>query len=133
MIAATIFVLSIAALAQLGLFYWRAMIAGVAAEPLSDRVRAVTGVTGNTFSKDDFSSIVSLHEICPELGKGGGGVLAVRIYYRIVVMLDSLFGSRSALLSTWANHEMATCSRYVAVKVDQCLERNFSCFAQIRS
>jgi hypothetical protein len=35
-------------------------------------------------------------------------------------------------VASWAETEMATCSRYVAVLMDQHLERNLACAAQVR-
>ncbi len=133
MIAALIFVVSATALGQFGLRYWRALLAGVAAEPLSDRVLKVAGIAGQTIGAKDFGTLVSLHEMHPELGKDERGVLGVRIYYHLVAALCSLSRSIFPTLSSWAHREMATCSRYLAVSLDQRLGRNLACFAQIRS
>ena len=38
MIAALLLVISMAALAQFGLYYWRAIVAGIAAQPVSGRL-----------------------------------------------------------------------------------------------
>jgi hypothetical protein len=35
-------------------------------------------------------------------------------------------------MANWANAEMATCSRYIAVMMEQHLERNMACAAQVR-
>jgi hypothetical protein len=35
-------------------------------------------------------------------------------------------------MANWSNAEMTTCSRYVAVLMDQHMERNMVCAAQMR-
>jgi len=44
MLAAMLFTISIVALAQFGLYYWRAVLSGVAAQPVSDRVLSAAHV-----------------------------------------------------------------------------------------
>jgi hypothetical protein len=41
-------------------------------------------------------------------------------------------GSIVPAMASWADAEMAICSRYVAVLMDQHLERNMVCAAQVR-
>jgi hypothetical protein len=41
-------------------------------------------------------------------------------------------GSIVPAMASWANTEMATCSRYAAVLMEQHLERNMVCAAQVR-
>ncbi len=101
MIPAIILTVSVAALVQFALYYWRAVIAGIAAQPISDRIRTAAGITASQVGARDFRSIVTLGSLIPPM-------------------------------STWANTEMLTCSRYVAVLVDQHLERNMACAAQVR-
>ena len=50
MIAAVIFAVSVVAFAQFGLYYWRATISGVAAQAISERIRAAAGITALTAS-----------------------------------------------------------------------------------
>jgi hypothetical protein len=128
MIAAILFTVSVAAFVQFALYYWRAMLAGVAAQPISDRVRAAAGISSQGVAAQDFRSILSLHELAPELRGPGGSFRAVRSYYAVVQNLGRLIPA----MANWANAEMATCSRYLAVLVDQHLERNMVCAAQVR-
>jgi hypothetical protein len=44
-----------------------------------------------------------------------------------------MLGSIVPAMASWANGEMETCSRYVAVLMDQHMERNMVCAAQVRS
>ncbi len=131
--AAIICVISLAALAQFSIFYLRAIIAATAAEPLSDRMRGVAGVDGQAANAGDFAALLKLHEVCPEVDDGGRGLGAVRTYYRAIAALRSLCGSRFPAFSAWAQREMATCSQYVAVLLDQRIERNLACQAELNS
>jgi len=128
MIPAIILTVSVAAFVQFALYYWRAVIAGIAAQPISDRIRTAAGITALQIGARDFRSIVSLHDLSPDLRGPNGSFIGVRAYYSMVEKLGSLIPP----MSTWANTEMLTCSRYVAVLVDQHLERNMACAAQVR-
>jgi hypothetical protein len=128
MIAMILFAMSAAALAQFGLYYWRATIAGVAANPVSDRVRVAAGIAAPSVGAEDFRSILSLHHLSPDLRGPNGTFRSVRAYYSIVQKVGSLLPA----MASWAHGEMETCSRYVAVLVDRHLERNIACAAQVR-
>ncbi len=131
--AAIICVISLATLAQFFIFYLRAIIAATAAEPLSDRMRAVAGVDGQAANAGDFAALLKLHELCPEVHDGGRGLGAVRMYYCAMTALRSLCGSKFPAFSAWAQHEMATCSQYLAVLLDQRIERSLACQAELYS
>jgi hypothetical protein len=128
MIAVILFVMSAVALGQFGLYYWRAMLAGVAANPVSERIRAAAGLTAQTIGAQDFRSILSLHDLSPDLRGPNGHFRGVRAYYSVVETLGKIVPAMAA----WANAEMATCSRYAAVLVDRHMERNMVCAAQVR-
>jgi hypothetical protein len=128
MIPAIILTVSVTALLQFALYYWRAIIAGIAAQPVSDRIRTAAGLTTAQIGAQDFRSIVSLHDLSPDLRGPNGSFMGVRAYYSVVEKLGSLIPA----MANWANTEMLTCSRYVAVLVDQHLERNMVCAAQVR-
>ena len=128
MIPAIILTVSVTALLQFALYYWRAIIAGIAAQPVSDRIRTAAGLTTAQIGAQDFRSIVSLHDLSPDLRGPNGSFMGVRAYYSVVEKLGSLIPA----IANWANTEMLTCSRYVAVLVDQHLERNMVCAAQVR-
>ncbi len=133
MIAAILFAISGAALGQFALYYWRSVVAGVAAQPVSDRVWAAAGLQGASVGATDFQAVMNLHELTPELKDDNGELWAVRAYYRVVETLGWLAGMKLPGVTAWSEREMATCSRYVAVLVDRRLERNLACAAEIRS
>ena len=128
MMAAIIFVSSTLALVQFALSYWRAMVASVAEEPVSDRIREAAGITDRQVSGGDFYNLLIVNDLSPDLRGPNGHFRAARAYYSGVKRLGSLIPSMAA----WADSEMATLSRYVAVLMDQHLERNIACAAQMR-
>ncbi|MGA7794761.1 MAG: hypothetical protein WCA19_17120 [Candidatus Acidiferrales bacterium] len=128
MIPAVIFAVSVVAFAQFALYYWRATISGIAAQAISERIRVAAGITHEGISAQDFHSILILKDLSPDLRGPNGNFKAIRAYYAVVEKLGSIIPA----MANWANSEMATCSRYVAVLMDQHLERNMVCAAQVR-
>jgi len=128
MIAAILLTVSVVVFGQFALHYWRAMVYGVAARPISERIRTAAGISGSTVGARDFRSILSLHDLAPDLRGPSGGFRVVRAYFAAVEKIGRLIPP----MTNWADTEMITCSRYVAVLVDQHLERNMACAAQMR-
>ncbi|OLE86414.1 MAG: hypothetical protein AUG07_02750 [Acidobacteria bacterium 13_1_20CM_2_60_10] len=127
-----ILAISITALAQFALYYWRAVLAGVAAQPVSERTLAAAGLNSGGVTADAFATLASLHELTPEL-KSGGGLGLVRMYYRFVGALRLLAGSRFPALSAWSEREGTVCARYAAVLIDRRMEASFALAASLRN
>lgn len=123
MVIALICVISAFALTQFVLLYWRATVSVVAAAPISEGVRQAAGVRGESPAASDFYAILRLHNICPDLRTTSPGIEIVQGYYLLVSALNRLMGPA---LNTWAARELATCSRYVAARVDQRIAHNRS-------
>ena len=128
MIAAIIFAVSVVACAQFALYYWRATISGIAAHAISERIRVAAGITHAVIGAQDFRNIIILKDLSPDLRGPNGSFTTIRAYYAVVEKLGSIVPA----MASWANAEMATCSRYAAVLMDQHLERNMVCAAQVR-
>jgi hypothetical protein len=128
MIAAILFTVSIVAFAQFGVYYWRATISGVASQAISDRIRVAAGISSAAIGGQDFHNILILKDLSPDLRGPSGSFRVLRSYYAIVEKLGSIVPA----MANWSNAEMATCARYVAVLMDQHLERNIACAAQMR-
>jgi hypothetical protein len=128
MIAVVIFAFSLVAFAQFGLYYWRATISQVAAKAISDRIRVAAGITHAEIRAQDFHNIIILNDLSPDLRGPNGSFRAIRAYYAVV----ETFGKIVPAMAAWAEAEMATCSRYIAVLMDQHLDRNLACAAQVR-
>src|SRR5260370_2446249 len=90
MFATMLFAISIVALSQFAAYYWRAMLAGAAAQPVSDRLLEAAGVQNGQLTGQDFPALLGLHDLTPELRSGGNGLGLVRLYYALVNGIASL-------------------------------------------
>ena len=133
MFAAMLFTISIVALAQFGLYYWRAVLSGVAAQPVSDRVLSAAHVENGRVTSQDFETLAGLHELTPDLYPNRGGLGLVRLYYRVVEGVEALAGSHIPAITVWSNRERGICARYAAVQVDRRLQANLELAASLRS
>lgn len=133
MFSAMLFAIAIVALAQFALYYWRAVLTGVASQPISSRVLEAAQVVEPGLCGADFEKLASLLELTPELKSSGEGLGMVRVYYRLVGKVADLFGRISPALSLWSEQERVLCARYAAVQVDRRLEANLAQAASIRS
>jgi hypothetical protein len=133
MFAAMLFAISIVALAQFGLYYWRAVLAGVAALPVSERVLSAARVENGRVTQQDFETLAGLHDLTPDLYPSSSGLGFVRLYFRGVEILDSLVGSRIPAVAAWSIRERVICARYAAVQVDRRLQANLRLAASLRS
>src|SRR5713101_1131803 len=57
MFSAMLLAISIVALSQFAIYYWRAVLAGVAAQPVSDRVLIAAQVKNGRFTPEDFQTL----------------------------------------------------------------------------
>jgi len=133
MFAAMLFAISIVALTQFAAYYWRAMLAGAAAQPVSERVLAAAGVQNGQFTGQDFPALLGLHDLTPELRSGGKGLGLVRGYYALVDGIASLLGRSMPAVASWCERELAVCARYAAVQIDRRLQANLELAASLRS
>ena len=133
MFSAMLFTISIVALSQFAIYYWRAMLAGAAALPVSERTLAAAHVENGCVTAGDFATLVRLHELTPELRRNTGGLGPVRLYYWLVNRIGSFAGGRMPLVAAWSQREAAICARYAAVQVDRRLQANLEMAASLRS
>ena len=128
MFAAMLFTISVVAMSQFALYYWRAVLAGVAAQPLSDRVLDAAHVEDGRLLPQHFETLSELHKLTPDLKPNQSGLGVVRLYYRLVRGLGIL-----PMLASWSERERLVCARYAAVQVDRRLQANFALAASLRS
>jgi hypothetical protein len=119
---------SVAIGAQFFLGYWRALLAGMAAQPLSDKFFVAAGFEHAAMHADDFGKLLSLHRLMPDVKTVPNTVWRLRVHYSAVEMI-----SRIPVVGAWAQKEMAVCSSCLAVLVDQRLLLNLACAAEVRS
>jgi hypothetical protein len=128
MAAAILLTVSVVAFGQFGLYYWRAAISGVASHQISERIRLAARIPSSVIAGRDFRNILVLNTLTPDLRGPNGSFTLVRGYFSVVETLGKLIPA----MASWADAEMATCARYVAVVMDQHMERNMACAAEIR-
>ncbi len=133
MFSAMLLTISIVALSQFALYYWRAVLAGVAAQPVSDRVLAAAQVENGRFLPQHFQTLASLHNLTPDLCPNPSGLGLVRLYYKVIEGLDAFLGSWIPTLAVWSERERVLCARYAAVQVDRRLQANLDLVASLRS
>jgi hypothetical protein len=119
---------SVAGGAQFFLGYWRALLAGMAAQPLSDKFFVAAGFQRAAMRAEDFRQLLSLHRLMPDVKALPNTVWRLRVHYSAVKMIGRL-----PAISGWAQKEMAICARCLAVLVDQRLMFNLACAAETRS
>jgi hypothetical protein len=133
MIAAFILVISAVAMAQFAVLAWRAGLLSLAGQPISEETAAAIGVSSSSLQSEDFSTLKSLHNVCPGLEEASRQLRLVTVYYHAVRALGALFGSLSPTCGEWASREQATCTRYLAVSIDQRLRNNHAQLASLCS
>jgi hypothetical protein len=133
MFAAILFTISMVALSQFALYYLRAVLTGVAALPVSDRVLAAAHIEQGRLLPQHFLTLAELHDLTPDLEPNGGGLGLVRVYYRFVQALGVLLGKHLPALAAWSEQERAICARYAAVQVGRRLQANLELAASYRS
>ena len=133
MFSAMLFAISIVALSQFALYYWRAVLAGVAAQPVPDRVLAAANVENGHVTAQDFPILAGLHDLTPDLYPNRWGLGLVRLYYRVVEGLDALLGKKVPAIAIWSERERVVCARYAAVQVGRRLQANLELAASLRS
>ena len=132
MISALIFVISIAALAQFGLYAWRAAFLSVAAREISQETREALGAAGSAVQDGDFSSATKWLDLSPNLAGEDRRLWTVRAYYaalRGVAAMSRIL----APAGEWSQREMVACSRYAAVVVEERMQRNRLAVAEMQS
>jgi hypothetical protein len=133
MFAAMLFTIASAALLQFALYYWRALLAGVASQPVSERVLEAAHLETGEFSGADFTRLVGLLEMTPELKNGKNGLGLAGAYYSMVHAMNAAFGRLSPALASWSERESALCARFAAVQIDRRLQANLAQAASIHS
>jgi hypothetical protein len=133
MIAALILAISIVALCRFALYYWRAILGGVAAQSVSEGILQAARVENGCVTGGDFAMLAGLHGLTPDLNPGRGGLGSVRLYYRIVEAIGAVADRRMPAATAWSERELAICARYAAVHIERRRQANLELAASARS
>jgi hypothetical protein len=125
MMAAFIFVVSLAALFMFFVSYCRSLTASCSQHALSAEARDVTGIRTAANARD-YARVVQLLKLCPERPEDDGGLRAVGIYHAL------LKGASRAIpaLRSWTEKESAGCAYFAAVALDRRIALSREMWAQ---
>ncbi len=129
MMAALIFVVSLATLWMFFVSYCRSLTASSSRHLLSVEVRDVTGIR-TAASAGDYRRVVQLLQLCPDHQEDRNELQAVNIYHSFLAATRQMFASIVPSLSSWIDHEQAGCSHFAAVALDRRIAHNRELFAQ---
>lgn len=134
LIAALIFVISLATALQFIVLSWRAVVLKTASEPLPAELEPVAGELAKSFASNGFSSISAYSELCPDLNGGAGPkVHTLRVYYHFLQLMQRLNRLVAPNGGAWIPREMALCTRCAAVMLSHRMEYNQELSAAARS
>jgi hypothetical protein len=133
MFSAMLFAISIVALMQFGLYYWRAVLTSVAAQPIPTDILEAVQVEESNLTGSDFEKLASVLALTPELKHSRAKLGFVPLYYKLVGKVSDLFGSIAPALTSWSEQERLLCARYAAVQIGLRLEANLAQAASMRS
>jgi len=128
-----ILVFSVAALGQFGLFYFRAVLASVASQPLAGYVQQIEGFPNRPLRGSDFQKLVQLQQLCPQVGPGEHGLRGARVYFRTMAAVKKVINGFVPGLHNWAEREQTLCAQFAAVLLDQRLARTAAAAADMQS
>ncbi len=120
MFSVIILVVSGIALVQFAIAQWRSIWISAAQQAVSDTFRAETGVDPEAIEPTDFRVLVGLYDqVCPGQKTSTPWLREITRYYGFISVVREISKKILPSLSDWASTEMKTCSRYVAVAIDQ--------------
>jgi len=128
LMAALIFVMSMAVVLQFSVFSWRAALVRTATECLGREWESAASTALTPLISKGFAGITAYGNLCPDFTDGSYlKMRSVRLYYSALQFLKNL-GEPA-----WAAEEMGLCARYAAVMLSHRLERNQAMLASLRS
>ena len=118
MMAALIFVFSLATLLMFFVSYCRSLMAASSRHALSREVRDVTGIPAAASSRD-FTRVLQLLSLCPERPDDRAGLEAVELYYGILSVLEKTVAHLAPSIHFWTEKELAGCANFAVVLLDR--------------
>src|ERR1700686_5784725 len=95
MFASMLFAISSVAVAQFGMYYWRAVLASVASQPVSESVIAAISAENRALRATDFVQFAGIHALTPDLSPRGGGLGLVGVYFGLTRAVIMMVGRRA--------------------------------------
>src|ERR1700740_1594266 len=98
MFSAMLFTISLVALAQFALYYWRAVLTGVASQHIPSEILEAAQLEESNLNGSDFQRLASLLTLTPELQSSSVGLGLVPAYFKMVGKIADSFGRLSPAL-----------------------------------
>ena len=133
MFSSILLAISVCAVFRFAMYYWRAVVAGVAAQPVSDRLLSAAKVEEGHFTADHFRTFAQLHKLTPDLNAPKTGLGLVGLYYNLVELIGSVASHSIPSVAAWSERERIMCAQYAAVQVDRRLCGNLQFASGLRS
>ncbi|MGB7847945.1 MAG: hypothetical protein WBL63_20200 [Candidatus Acidiferrum sp.] len=118
MMAAIIFVVSLATLMMFFVSYCRSLMASSSRHLVSREVREVTGISVLASGRD-FTRVMQFLQLCPERPEDRTGLQAVGFYYNMLSLLQKSIARILPSLHQWTEHERAGCANFAVVVLDR--------------
>ncbi|MGA8269840.1 MAG: hypothetical protein WB787_18930, partial [Candidatus Acidiferrales bacterium] len=106
MIAALIFVISLAAFGQFALLSWRAAFLTVAAKPISEEIRAALGAFAPASETENFKTAAEWLKMSPNLGGQDRRMWPVRMYFVALRGIGAAAQFVAPSMAGWSQREM---------------------------
>jgi hypothetical protein len=129
MMAALIFIFSVAALMQFFVSYCRSLIAASSRRALSTDVQDVIGIRRSA-SGDDFDRVMQFLYLCPDRREDRTGIKAIGAYFRLLGAVGAIMGKLIPSLRAWTESERSQCAYFAAVALDRRIAHNRDMFAE---
>jgi hypothetical protein len=129
MMAALIFIFSVAALMQFFVSYCRSLIAASSRRALSTDVQDVIGIRRSA-SGEDFDRVMQFLYLCPDRGEDRNGIKAIGAYFRLLGAVGAIMGKLVPSLRAWTELERSQCAYFAAVALDRRIAHNRDMFAE---
>jgi hypothetical protein len=119
MIPALLLLLSIAALVQFSFAFCRSLLLTYSKVELSERVRQVTGLRGETVEASEFSRLMNLVFLAPDPGDDAMEIRSIAAYHSLVVVEHWLISHVWEMGCNWCENELRRCAYFAAVTLDR--------------
>ena len=120
MIAALIFVMSMAALTQFAISQWRSIWVTIAAQPLSDSLENATGIENHAIGAEHFELLVqAANQLEKSAGEGNLWLKEVGVYYRGLVACRKVCARVLPTVAKRADRELGQCAKFAAAILDR--------------
>ncbi|HKW62282.1 MAG TPA: hypothetical protein VJN89_07030 [Candidatus Acidoferrum sp.] len=118
MMAAIIFIVSVAVFLHFFVLYCRSLIAVSCKQALSLEVREVTGIQ-KTASGEDFNRVMQLLHLCPERPEDRKSIQAIGAYFRLLSFVGSIFAPLAPSMKSWTDSERGQCTYFAAIALER--------------